>query len=412
MRIRYKLRIGFGVSALVIALVGGFGVYETHTISTASNEAINVGMKLVEHSQRMRANINMMRRYEKDLFLNLGDGESIDKYEKSWEEARAHAKQRMEQMGKLVDEPKHKETLATINRNLDAYAIGFASVVARIRSKVITTPAEANRAVAEFKAPTHKAEADIAAYAAKNDEETARGMTELNAGTRRSQILLAMFSLIAFLGMGGFALILVHTIRGPLEDIEALVVDMGQGEGDLSRRLSYRGNDELGAICGGVNQFVEKLNHTIAQVAQTAEQVASAAHELSATAEQINQTTTELSNSAERQRVAMTQSSSALEQMSASIRQVRTAAQEAEGVAEGSLNMTAQGSAAAEESNQAMDGIKESSSKVNRITSVIADIARQTNLLSLNAASNVMPLSLGMVITLASPITFLNAPIS
>jgi methyl-accepting chemotaxis protein len=72
--------------------------------------------------------------------------------------------------------------------------------------------------------------------------------------------------------------------------------------------------------------------------------------------------------------------------MSDSIQQVRSAANQAENVANGSLTMTAQGNAAAEESNQAMAAIKESSSKVARITGVIADIARQTNLLSLNAA--------------------------
>jgi methyl-accepting chemotaxis protein len=135
-----------------------------------------------------------------------------------------------------------------------------------------------------------------------------------------------------------------------------------------------------------VNAFVSKLRGIISNVAQTTDQVASATQELSATADQINQTTVELSRNAERQREAMIQSSSALEQMTASIVQVRSAAAEAEKVASGSLKMTAHGSTAAQESNHAMDAIKESSGKVNRITAVIADIARQTNLLSLNAA--------------------------
>jgi len=386
MKIRNKLRIGFGTSSLVVALVAVMGIYVTQEISTTSNRAINVSTKLVEHSQRMRANINMMRRYEKDLFLNLGDSERLEKYQKSWAVAHEHANQRMQQISQLETEPKDIENLASISRNLESYAAGFATVVNRIRSKAIVTPSDANRAVDEFKDVVHKAEADIAAYAAKNDEDTARVLAELNAGTRRSQSFLLFFSVIAVLGMSGFGWVLVRTIRGPLEDIEALVVDMGQGEGDLSKRLTYNGKDELGAICGGVNHFVEKLRHTISEVTQTAEQVASATHELSATAEQINQTTAELSTSAERQRVAMTKSTSALEQMSASIQQVRSVASQAEGVAAESLEMTAQGSAAAVESNQAMGAILESSGKVNRITGVIADIARQTNLLSLNAA--------------------------
>jgi methyl-accepting chemotaxis protein len=342
--------------------------------------------KLVEHAQRLRANINMLRRYEKDLFLNIGDAAAITKYERSWNEAREHTQQRMEQLVKLRSESKDQDDLAAISGQLEAYAKGFGGVVARIRAGAIRTPSDANHAIGEFKDATHKAEAAVTAYAAKQDQDIARAMKDMDDSNRRSQVLMSVVLLLTFVGMGAFATVLIGSIRKPLEDIEALVVDMGQGEGDLSRRLTYKGTDELGAICDGVNQFVEKLRQTISQVAQTAEQVASATHELSATAEQINQTTNELSQSSERQRVAMTQSSSALEQMSASIHQVRTAASEAEGVADGSLTMTAQGTIAAGESNQAMAAIKESSGKVNRITGVIADIARQTNLLSLNAA--------------------------
>ncbi|NTW85182.1 MAG: hypothetical protein HGB30_03360 [Holophagaceae bacterium] len=50
------------------------------------------------------------------------------------------------------------------------------------------------------------------------------------------------------------------------------------------------------------------------------------------------------------------------------------------------MKMSAQGNDAAGDCTKAMNAIKDSSEKVNRITLVIADMARQTNLLSLNAA--------------------------
>jgi methyl-accepting chemotaxis protein len=366
--------------------MGGFGLFETQSIIQSSRDVIERDTKVVEFAQRMRANINMMRRYEKDLFLKVADPSAVLKYQKNWEGALDHAKQRMELLTKMETDPKDQVTLATISHELEAYASGFSGVVVQIQSGAIKSSSEADRAGEGFKEPVRGAEEAITAYASKQDEDITRAMKDLAESTRRSQIILATLVVLIGVGLSVFASILVRTIRKPLDDIEALVVDMGQGEGDLSRRLAYQGHDELGAICEGVNRFVEKLGHTISQVAQTAEQVASATHELSATAEQINQTTSELSQSSERQRVAMIQSSSALEQMAASIQQVRTVAFEAEGVAAGSLDMTAQGSAAAAESNQAMDAIMESSGKVNRITGVIADIARQTNLLSLNAA--------------------------
>ena len=51
---------------------------------------VNTDAKLVEYAQRARANINMMRRYEKDMFMNIGDGAKTDEYRKKWDESLGH----------------------------------------------------------------------------------------------------------------------------------------------------------------------------------------------------------------------------------------------------------------------------------------------------------------------------------
>jgi methyl-accepting chemotaxis protein len=386
MKISQKLVWGIGLCAATMAFVGGMGYYLNTALTRSSGQVVKVDTKVVELAQRMRANINLMRRYEKDLFLNIGDAAAMAKYQKSWDEAKRLAKERMAELASLETDPKDTQVLAEITTQLEAYAKGFASVVAGIQAGEVRTPAEANRAIGQFKTATHKAEAAITAYAVKQDGDIEKALKDMEAANKRGQILMTGVLMVAFLGLGVFATLLIRSIRKPLQDIARLVTDMGQGEGNLTHRLAYSGQDELGDICAGVNTFVDKLRRTITQVAQTSERVASATQELSATAEQIRQTTVDLSQNSERQRVAMSQSSAALEQMTASIGEVSSAATETERVAKDSLAMTAQGSSAALESNQAMEAIQESSGRVNRITSVIADIARQTNLLSLNAA--------------------------
>jgi methyl-accepting chemotaxis protein len=82
----------------------------------------------------------------------------------------------------------------------------------------------------------------------------------------------------------------------------------------------------------------------------------------------------------------MERSSAALEEMNANIQQVRQSAVEGEQGARRSEAASGQGLKAVRDSGQAMEAIEESSGKIQRIIIVITDIARQTNLLSLNAA--------------------------
>jgi methyl-accepting chemotaxis protein len=129
-----------------------------------------------------------------------------------------------------------------------------------------------------------------------------------------------------------------------------------------------------------------RLRDDIQAISQISEQNASAATELAATVEQLNSATHEVGHGVESQRTAMEQSTVGLAEVSRSMIEIQAQAREAGTGSESALAIGAQGMAEVEESQKAMAAIEESSSKVGRITSVIADIARQTNLLSLNAA--------------------------
>ena len=82
----------------------------------------------------------------------------------------------------------------------------------------------------------------------------------------------------------------------------------------------------------------------------------------------------------------MEQSSAALIEVTASIAQVRSTTEETGRAAQGYLGTSAKGREEAQACTLAMTAVETSSTKVGSVTKVIADIARQTNLLSLNAA--------------------------
>ncbi|MDR3682394.1 MAG: methyl-accepting chemotaxis protein [Geothrix sp.] len=157
-------------------------------------------------------------------------------------------------------------------------------------------------------------------------------------------------------------------------------------EGDLTSPPQVEAKDELGDIAKGLRGVIQKLHQDLHAIAGISARTASGATELAATTDLLNQNTREISHSAASQRDAMQQSSVALSDMGRAVGEVRAQAREAGGASEQALGISARGLAEAEESQRAMGAIEESSAKVGRITTVIADIARQTNLLSLNAA--------------------------
>jgi methyl-accepting chemotaxis protein len=156
--------------------------------------------------------------------------------------------------------------------------------------------------------------------------------------------------------------------------------------GDLRSTCNLAREDELGAMAIDLNKVIRQFQEAIGAVSDMATRTASGATELAATAVQLNSTSLDISKDAEHQRQAMAKSSLALEEVSRSIQQVHQATDEAERVADQSLRASTQGRESSSESTLAMAAIEESSGKVGKVTSVIADIARQTNLLSLNAA--------------------------
>jgi len=173
-------------------------------------------------------------------------------------------------------------------------------------------------------------------------------------------------------------------MQGAGREIKAAMAALASG--DLTRMAIVEGDDEFAHIAGDLNQVVQALREDINALALISERTASGATELHATAEELSGATTEISDGAERQRVAVEQSTTSLSQLSRALGEIHQGASRTAQLSENSLRISKDGADNVLASTQAMQAILESSEKVGRITTVISDIARQTNLLSLNAA--------------------------
>ena len=161
-------------------------------------------------------------------------------------------------------------------------------------------------------------------------------------------------------------------VRDALEDIAS-------GEGDLTRRLSTHGNDELTQISRAFNHFVDKIAAVLVRIRESSESVRVATTEIASG----NQ---DLSARTEQQASSLEETAAAMEQLTATVQQNAENARQANQLATGASDVATHGGTVVGQVVQTMGGIETSSRKIADIIGVIDGIAFQTNILALNAA--------------------------
>ena len=143
--------------------------------------------------------------------------------------------------------------------------------------------------------------------------------------------------------------------------------------GDFSKRAPLDGKD------GFYRQVGERLNQLLDTVSDTIAQVRSAAQQLSSAAGQVSMTSQTLSQSASEQAAGVEQTTASLLEMATSVQQNADSAKITDGMATKASHEAMEGGQAV---SMTVDAMKAIAGKI----SIIDDIAYQTNLLALNAA--------------------------
>lgn len=212
----------------------------------------------------------------------------------------------------------------------------------------------------------------------------AREQQEMAQTARRGWILNT--SLLA-LGLVGALLVagaILSRLQGAIAEVIAGMERMVAR--DLTRGVVITSRDDLGRMGQDFNTLLERFRDLFAQLRGASDQVASGATELSTTAAEVGRTTEEIAQFTEGQRKASESTAAAMTQFAASIQEVsgnlRSSSQRTEAMVQATDEAARQGKATVE----AMQAIRKATQEMVQAVAVIQNLARQTNLLSLNAA--------------------------
>ncbi len=215
----------------------------------------------------------------------------------------------------------------------------------------------------------------------------------LGSGVYLDDVTTEGWKMASVLGLGiSVVLVLGFVVfRTMSQKINASVQEVRDGigkvvDGRLTHRFKVLGGDELAEMAKNLNGLVERLQTDFQGILRASESTASGAVQLSATSQEQMKAAEEVAQGAQVLRSALERNVASIEQVRESLDQTGGQIGQAALQVEGAVEATEAGRAAAEESFLAMEEIKAVSDRIVKAVQLIQAIARQTNLLSLNAA--------------------------
>jgi len=372
LKIGTRLAAGYLALLLIVLGIGASGYWGVSTMRGAVGVMLAGEAKIAEHSARLRANVLGLRRFEKDVFINMANAEKVKSYLKEWEDELASCRARIADMQKaeFAMTDKERQMVRQLSSDLATYETGFRKVLGGIADGLVTTTQEANAAIGEYKDEIHSAEALAKDEATEANTHMAAQDELLRNVAGRTIRVMAIIVVAALVLAVAIAVAITRSITGPVA--EGMRVADRLAEGDLTVAVAAEGRDETGMMLAAMSRMLEKLRAVVADVRQASDNVAAGSQELSSSAEEMSQGASEQAGSVE-------EVSASMEEMVSNIQQNADNSQQTERIALKAAEDAREGGRAVSETVTAMKEI------ASRIT-IIEEIARQTNLLALNAA--------------------------
>ncbi len=371
-RIAGRVAFGFGLIMMMMAVIAVAAYWAVSTVESFSVRVLKGEAAVAERAAWNLANNLALRRFEKDLFLSIGNVSGVQEYIKKWTEQRVL----MEKSIEAIAQSSLREEVGTVTelmrQDLAAYADGFLKIADQINSGTIKNPQEASEAISKYKATLGRLEKNAVDLAREYNRKLHGSEEHVTSYVAKTiQIMLVLLGITAVMIIV-ITLTLSRSITEPISGLIGRLHDITKGDGDLTKRLDVNSRDEIGEVAQLFNSFMGNLSQVIGEVRNAANGLASASALVSSSAQTLSQGTSEQAASVE-------ETTASLQEMNASITQNAENSRQMEQMALKGAKDMEQGGKAVAESVEAMKTIAEK-------ISIIEEIAYQTNLLALNAA--------------------------
>jgi len=212
------------------------------------------------------------------------------------------------------------------------------------------------------------------------------------------QVASAIGFLFVLLGVGvivggGAAFFISRSIVAPLLETKSAMEDIASGNGDLTKRIKVKGNDEIAQLANAFNHFAGKVQNIVKEVMGITERVASASERMTVVTDETRKGADRQLQETDEVAIAVNEMAAAGQEVARNANSAADAAHNADIAADVGRQVVGQtiesiDSLAREvkEAGQVINRVESDSESIGGVLDVIRGIAEQTNLLALNAA--------------------------
>ncbi|OXI34755.1 methyl-accepting chemotaxis protein [Burkholderia sp. AU16741] len=376
LRIGTRLRVGFGITLLLLMMTGGLAMLQASRIYAGTQDIADNWLSSVQKLGEIRALANGVRRAS---LRSVMESEATAKRNQraQHDAALSSLKAAMASYEKLLSSPEERQAFGDLNRAWAAYEISDTKLLDLSESGDVGFSAARSLATGEsaalFAQAVQLVEQDVKLNRAGADAATSEAANNYHATIVLTGVLCGAALLLSV----AVAWLITRSIVTPLGRAVGIAETVARG--DLTSDIEVSGSDETSQLLLALRNMNARLLDVVSRVRSSSESIATGSAQIAAG-------NTDLSQRTEEQAASLEETAASMEQLTATVKQNTDNARQGNTLASNASEIAARGGRVVAEVVDTMHDISKSSAKVAEIIAVIEGIAFQTNILALNAA--------------------------
>ncbi|HWS69835.1 MAG TPA: methyl-accepting chemotaxis protein [Steroidobacteraceae bacterium] len=252
-----RLAGGFGLLMALLIANAGIGAFGIQALFTNAHRAITNDVKLAQTASVIGQLILNERRFEKDVFINIGDAAVRASYKKKWDAAKSSLDEHIAAARKLDLAENDKRALGQVGDGFRSYVDGFERTYGRIESGQIKTTQDANGEFAAFKSAVHGMEdagEELNGMAVARVNMAAESLSATHVRSSIWQIAVALVCLLIGTVM---CILTIRSITRPLG--RAVEIARAVADGKRNNTIEATGRDETGQLLSALKTMQDAL---------------------------------------------------------------------------------------------------------------------------------------------------------